>query len=413
MKKSILAFSMESMAAAPTADVACRSHDSWLAGVIKVATLFAPALMTWSIWAFVLTVNDAWSDSFSSYWTMSIALIFGSLLAGSTPCSAGVIVYPVTQLASLYPTPDSRDTSLLLQAVGLAAAAYTILIRRPQLLHGTGYLILFFTTLGGVGAIIGLVAALEREVANAVFTSAVFGFALAYAYSSEVAPPAAARALSPPTSPTAALTRDASAAVEPAGSHATRAVAEQAAHSDPVTALLACGCALVGGLLTATIGTGADIALFSFGCFGWNVRHPRLALGTHQLTAAAVVTMSIMSIFTSLVRSMTGGGFSSPTLLCWGAMVPVVVVGAPLGSMVLSPSASTWLRRLFYVLAVAQFAGYLAFTKLPPGGSNVWRLVAGGLAVEVVVIMWAYVRRQSQQPDAADGADAAATKSLV
>jgi hypothetical protein len=93
--------------------------------------------------------------------------------------------------------------------------------------------------------------------------------------------------------------------------------------------------------------------------------------------------------------------------------VPVVVVGAPLGSMVLSPSASTWLRRLFYVLAVAQFAGYLAFMKLPPGGSNVWRLVAGGLAVEVVVIMWAYVRRQSQQPDAADGADAAATQSLV
>ena len=79
--------------------------------------------------------------------------------------------------------------------------------------------------------------------------------------------------------------------------------------------------------------------------------------------------------------------------------MPVVVVGAPLGSMVLSPSASVWLRRLFYVLAVAQFVGYLAFTKLALGGSTLWRLVAGGLAIEAVVIAWAYVTRFRQMRD--------------
>ena len=50
-----------------------------------------------------------------------------------------------------------------------------------------------------------------------------------------------------------------------------RAEAERVAHSSLATAALACTFALGGGFLTATIGTGADIACYAFGVFGWNV----------------------------------------------------------------------------------------------------------------------------------------------
>ena len=40
----------------------------------------------------------------------------------------------------------------------------------------------------------------------------------------------------------------------------------------------------------------------------------------------------------------------------WGAMSFIVVLGAPLGSLVLTPAALPYLRGLFYLLAVAQFA---------------------------------------------------------
>ena len=154
-----------------------------------------------------------------------------------------------------------------------------------------------------------------------------------------------------------------------------------AAGDDVVTAMLACLFGLAGGFLTATIGTGADIALYAFGTFGWNVRHPRLALGGEQLTAAAVVTMAMVSAMTALARALTGG-FSRPTLLCWAAMAPVVVIGAPVGSLILSPAAATWLRRVFYVLATSQFAAYLIFAQ--DVAPLLWRLMALGIGIEVL-----------------------------
>lgn len=93
-----------------------------LARLLAAATLFAPALLTWVLWSYALTVHNAWTPVFSNYWYMSIAMVPASMLAGSTPCSAGVVVYPVTQLLPLQPPPDSRDAAILLQAVGLAAA---------------------------------------------------------------------------------------------------------------------------------------------------------------------------------------------------------------------------------------------------------------------------------------------------
>ena len=355
-----------------------------LADTLHVAMLFAPALITWCLWAFVLTINQAWDATFSSYWPMSIALVFGSLLAGSTPCSAGVVIYPVTQLAPLHPAPDSRDASLLLQAVGLAAATYTILHRKPELLHGTGYMLFFFCTVGAVGVIAGFTAALARDLANTVFTSTVFAFAMAYFYASEVL-----------LKPVPAM-----APSDLIG----RSKQEQAARSDTVMALLACVCAMGGGFLAGTIGTGADIACYAFGIFCWNVRHPRLALDGAQLTATAVVVMAFVSIFASLVRALVDGGFSRPTLLCWGAMVPVVVVGAPVGSLVLSPTATTGLRRLFYCLASTQFACYLIFA--PTLGSPIWRLVAGALVVEAVALACHFVLvqpRSSRAPSPSRG----------
>ena len=115
-----------------------------LAKLISSGTFWAPALITWVLWACVLTIHQVWAVTFGSYWSMSVALIFGSLVAGSTPVSAGVVIYPVTQLAPLSRPPDPRDVSVLLQAIGLAAATYTIILRKPELLHGTRYLLFFF-----------------------------------------------------------------------------------------------------------------------------------------------------------------------------------------------------------------------------------------------------------------------------
>ena len=350
-------------------DGATPRPNTTLGCLLSAAKLFAPAILTWVLWSYVLTVNNAWAAAFSSSWYMSIAMGPASMIAGSTPCSAGVVIYPVTQLLPLQPPPDSRDASILLQAVGLAAATYTILLRKQELLHGCADLLLIFNVVGVIGVCAGLIAAIERTAANVLFTGTVFAFGVAYFYSSEVmiwfAPP-----------------------------HTVLGRTEQAHEEgaeerldDPASVFLASAAAFCGGFLTATIGTGADIMLYAFGVFGWKRSSRANSLGPAQLTAAAVVTMTLQSTLTCLGRALSvDGGFTRPTLLCWAVMVPVVVVGAPLGALCLSPSRAVLLRRLFFVLAAGQFIGYVTFNT-DFINSLAWRIVGGALILEMVAIM--------------------------
>ena len=61
-----------------------------------------------------------------------------------------------------------------------------------------------------------------------------------------------------------------------------------------------------------------------------------------------------MSALTVAVR-LIDEGFTTKTLHCWGAMSFIVCMGAPVGSLVLTPRAVPYLRGLFYFLAVTQF----------------------------------------------------------
>ena len=97
------------------------------------------------------------------------------------------------------------------------------------------------------------------------------------------------------------------------------------------------------------------MAVFVYGIYGWNNFFPSRQKSDVDFTASSVVIMAVMSILTSLVRGIYSE-FSERTMDCWAAMAFVVVVGAPIGSIVLTPSMIPYLRALFYVMALTQFA---------------------------------------------------------
>eukprot|EP00729_Bicosta_minor_P028722 gene28722-5335_t len=142
--------------------------------------------------------------------------------------------------------------------------------------------------------------------------------------------------------------------------------------------------ALVGGFVTSKVGSGSDIAMFVAGIFGWNTLCPSQRLGDAKLTASSVVVMGILSAVASLLRAMTAG-FSPRVLHCWGAMACVVVLGAPLGSFVLSPKAVPYLRLLFYVLAVVQLVLF-GVLKIKDDAAQ-WSAVGGVTACVVVLLI--------------------------
>lgn len=120
-----------------------------------------------------------------------------------------------------------------------------------------------------------------------------------------------------------------------------------------------------------------------FGIYVWNILCPQQRLSDTAFTASSVVVMGIMSVVCSAARGFTTG-FSPKVVHCWGAMAFIVCVGAPVGSMVLTPAAVPYLRALFYVLAALQFTMFAAL-KIQGNGEQ-WLVVAVLLSAELLFL---------------------------
>lgn len=77
------------------------------------------------------------------------------------------------------------------------------------------------------------------------------------------------------------------------------------------------------------------------------------------------------------------GGFDEKVVHVWAAMAVVVVVGAPVGSLVLTPAALPYLRAVFYVLAIVQL---LMFGIVKIGADAIAWGVIGTVTFVLVVI---------------------------
>ena len=67
-------------------------------------------------------------ETFSRFYIMSLTMIFGSLVAGSTPVGGGAVAFPVMVLFIKLSAEDGRDFSLMIQSVaGLTRFTFSIL----------------------------------------------------------------------------------------------------------------------------------------------------------------------------------------------------------------------------------------------------------------------------------------------
>ena len=56
-------------------------------------------------------------EAFGKFYLMSLTMIFGSLVAGSTPVGGGAVAFPVMVLFIKLSAEDGRDFSLMIQSV--------------------------------------------------------------------------------------------------------------------------------------------------------------------------------------------------------------------------------------------------------------------------------------------------------
>ena len=127
--------------------------------------------------------------------------------------------------------------------------------------------------------------------------------------------------------------------------------------------------AIFGGILSSQIGSGADIACFFYGSFYNTILLRRSdnnreaqQISANSLTAVSVIVMANTSVFGFILRLTTRLDSTmkvdDDVYCALAACAPIVVLGAPIGSMFLTPSNQQRLKHLFYILGIVQLLSF-------------------------------------------------------
>jgi len=274
-------------------------------------------------------------------WYMSITMIFGSMIAGATSEGGASIAFPVMTLAFGIPPSVARDFSFMIQSAGMSAAAVTILWMKVKIEKHA----LLYCTLGGLfGMLVGLSVIapnLPPAYSKMYFVCIWFSFAFSLYWLNRLfgrktyfeIPYWEEGVVFTYTFPTDFWT---------------------ISFNWKAGVLFIGG--VFGGIFSAIAGSGIDICSFATLTLVFRVTEK-------TATPTSVVLMAINTCIGFLWRQYEMGGVEPEA---WGYLwvcMPIVVFGAPIGSVVGSHFHRLVLAAFVYVTDTTQLIGALAIVQ--------------------------------------------------
>jgi uncharacterized membrane protein YfcA len=290
----------------------------------RLATLITLAVV-WSVWLYLMVSGDRWS-LFQENWFMSVVMSLGSFIAGATSEGGGAVAFPAMTLGFGIKPHVARDFSLMIQAVGMNAAAFGILFTGIRVERRA----LLYSSLGGaIGIIVGLefiAPHMTPAFAKMFFTAVWLSFAFALYWINR---------------------------------YHDREVHQEIQGFLPRHALLLFGTGLVGGSITSITGSGLDIATFALLVL-------RLRICERIATPTSVVLMGINALVGTLWKGGVRGALDADAWNYWWVCVPIVVVGAPLGAQFIRNRSRLFISSLLYAsIAIQSVAALLIIPQTP------------------------------------------------
>jgi uncharacterized membrane protein YfcA len=308
-------------------------------------------------WLLFVTASGGWPSA-REHWPIALTMLLGSYLAGSTPMGGGSVAFPILVLLLGEPAALGRSFAFAIQALGMSSAVlYLLAWGRPL-----AWSVLRWALLGSLLAtpigVTWLAPRVPELGVKLVYAVVWAGFGLITLLRlRELAGQTGIQDLGP--------------------------AAERAA------GLLAG--AIGGGAVAAVAGVGADMLLYSV-----------LVLLFRADARLAIPTAVALMAFTSLVAVATRGLLSAfdPSLPLlhpgvaehWLAAAPVVVLGAPLGALVVSVIPRTGTLGLVALLCLAQLAWVCAQARVTAAGLA-WVVAAVLGLVGALQLLHAHGRR--------------------
>ncbi len=350
---SVSAFSIAETARVRRAELQARAHRR---------SLLLPATVI-GFWLSVMVVTGQLGRAGDNL-AAAVTMVFGSFVAGSTPQGGGAVAFPVFTKVLGVTAADARSFSLAIQAIGMGTAAAIIgVARRPV----------------DAGA---LRCTVPSAIGGFLFGWVVFGLAtpsgplLKLAFTFVVVAAGAATVLS---------RRD------PFVEQLRAVPLDDLGRRRAVVSAV-----FVGGMASALFGSGADIAVYLVLTVAFGLR-PSIGVATSVVTMAAVSIVGLATLFVSGTLSLNGPVDAGVDVAgMWFAAIPVVVLGAPIGSWFASRVSAAVLARFIGGLAALEFVSTLLFldelrTSRLLAVAAVVGLIGTAVAVRAVLVVRAAV----------------------
>ena len=300
-------------------------------------------------WVLYMTFSSSWG-LFRDYWGLSLTMLFGSFIAGATPQGGAAVAFPVFTKVFQLPAADARTFGLMIQSVGMTMAALTIWLRGVRILPR----VLLWAVAGGtIGMVLGTyVIHIPPPYPKILFTLMLAAFGVAMII-------------------TRWVIRWQCCDEMPYWNDSTRAIF--------------LGVGIIGGIFAAYTGAGADALTFVV---------LTLAFGVDEKVSTPT-TIMIMAA-NSVVGFFLHGVVSQDIGLAWNywlVAIPIVIIGAPLGSWVLSKIGRDTLIVGILVLISAEFLSTLILIPFNPTMVTV-SLAVGILSLSTFIVMIRYRQRK-------------------
>ena len=299
------------------------------------SALLVTLVLVWGTWLAYMVFRDLF-HLFLTKWFMSVTMVFGSFIAGSTSEGGGAVAFPVMTLMFKISPACARNFSLAIQSVGMTAAAFAIWRCRIPVERNS----ILFSSLGGAAGIVLGTFFVVPLFTDPAFTKMFFASVwLSFAGALYL------------------INRD-----------RDREIFYSIADFKPLRAgsvLFVVG--ILGGVVTSLTGSGLDILTFSL-----------LTLRYRVSESVATPTSVVLMAFNSIVGFLTHlflvptpaaggpywmGDFQLEAYQFWLVCIPIVVIGAPAGARFIRNRSRLFVAGLLYTTIFVQFAAALLILK--------------------------------------------------
>jgi uncharacterized membrane protein YfcA len=258
---------------------------------------------------------------FAHYWEVSITMVFGSMVAGSTATGGGAVSFPVLTKLLNVDSHDAKLFGLMVQSIGMSSACIYMWARKipifwrilPPVIIGSAF---------GIVVSSGLIAN-NNTLCKVIFTATVTLFMAVLLYSSYFHP---------------------------------RVSMEKIKYFTLNNFKEFFLVGFIGGIIAGKVGSGVDIILFVILTLVYRIDE-RLSIPT---TIAAMAISSIIGFLYYLILN----DIPVEVFDYWLVSIPIVAVGAPLGAYILQRCHRVHIVYFMSLLIALDLVSSLFFIRL-------------------------------------------------